>query len=200
MNNRVIVGAVALASAGLASICCIGPLIMTGLGLGSLGLAAGLTRYRPLFLALTGLVLAAGFYLAYRKRAVACADGNCELRSGNRTVKATLWAVTVMTLGVATFPNWSAWLLNRGSVAVAADAQVISLRISGMDCAACAAAIKKSVEKVPGVTSASVDFDSQRARVATDGKADPQAVLEAVAAAGYKAEILEGGAHGKPRS
>lgn len=200
MNNKIVVGAVALASAGLASICCIGPLIVTGLGLGSLGLAAGLTQYRPLFLALTGLVLAAGFYLAYRKRPTTCADGSCELRSGSRIVKAALWTITALTLGVATFPNWSAWVLNGGSAAVPASAQMISLRVSGMDCAACTAAIKKSVEKVPGVYSASVDFDSQQATVATDGKADPQAVLKAVAAAGYKAEILDGGAHGKPRS
>ncbi|MBI3296638.1 MAG: heavy-metal-associated domain-containing protein [Elusimicrobia bacterium] len=69
-----------------------------------------------------------------------------------------------------------------------------------MDCAACTSAIKKSVEKVPGVYSASVDFDAQRALVATDGKADSQAVLKAVAVAGYRAEILDGGGHGKPRS
>ena len=85
MNNRIAVGIAALASAGLASICCIGPLALTGLGLGGLGLAAGLTQYRPLFLALTALVLAVGFHLAYRKREVPCADGSCELRSGSRT-------------------------------------------------------------------------------------------------------------------
>lgn len=191
MNNRVVVAAAALASAGLASVCCIGPLILTGLGLGSLGLAAGLTQYRLLFLALTGLVLAAGFYLAYRKRPVVCADGDCELRSGSRTVKAALWSVTAVTLAVATFPNWSARLLARGPVAVPAGAKSISLKVSGMDCAACTAAITKSVQKVPGVYSTSVDFDSQKATVVTNGKADLQAVLKAVAAAGYQAEILD---------
>lgn len=199
MNNRVVVAAVALASAGLASVCCIGPLVLTGLGLGSLGLAAGLTQYRSLFLTLTGLILAGGFYLTYRKRPVACADGNCELRSGSRTMKAALWSVTVVTLAVATFPNWSARVLARGPVAVPAGAQTISLKVSGMDCAACTAAITKSVEKVPGVYTASVDFDSQKATVVTNGKADLQAVLKAVAAAGYQAEILDGGGHGKPR-
>ncbi|MBI5594678.1 MAG: heavy-metal-associated domain-containing protein [Elusimicrobia bacterium] len=200
MNNKVVVGAAALASAGLASICCIGPVVLTGLGLGSLGLAAGLTRYRPLFLGLTGLVLAAGFYLAYRKRTAVCADGSCELRSGSRTMKAGLWAITALAMAAATFPSWSARVLNGGSAAAPADALLISLKVSGMDCAACTAVIRKSVEKVPGVYSASVDFDGQRALVSTDGKADPQAVLTAVAAAGYKAEILDGGSHGKPRS
>ncbi|TBR26055.1 hypothetical protein EPO15_01030 [bacterium] len=200
MNNKIVVAAVALASAGLASICCIGPLILTGLGLGSLGLAAGLTQYRPLFLVVTGLVLAVGFYRAYRKRSVACADGSCELHSGGRAMKAGLWAITALALAVAAFPSWSARALRAGPASVPAGARMISLKVSGMDCAACTVAIKKSVEKVPGVYSASVDFDSQRATVATDGNADSQAVLMAVAAAGYKAEVLGGGGHGKPRS
>ena len=38
MNNKVVVGIAALASAGLASVCCIGPLALTGLGLGWLGI------------------------------------------------------------------------------------------------------------------------------------------------------------------
>lgn len=199
MNNKII-GIVALASAGLASVCCIGPLVLTGLGLGSLGLAAGLTQYRLLFLVLTAIVLAAGFYFSYRKRPVACADGKCEMRSGSRTMKAALWTVTALAAAMATFPSWSTWVLTGGPAAAPAGAHTLSVKVSGMDCAACTVAIKKSVEKVPGVYSASVDFDEQRATVITDGKADPQAVLKAVAAAGYKAEIMKGGSHGKPRS
>lgn len=199
MNNKII-GVVALASAGLASVCCIGPMVLTGLGLGSLGLAAGLTQYRLLFLVLTAIVLAAGFHFAYRKRPVACADGKCEMRSGSWTMKAALWTVTALAAAMATFPNWSAWVLTIGSAAAPAGAQTLNVKVSGMDCAACTVTIKNSVEKVPGVYSASVDFDDQWATVITDGKADPQAVLKAVAAAGYKAEIMEGGVHGKPRS
>lgn len=199
MNNKA-VGIAALISAGLASVCCIGPVIVTGLGLGSLGLAVGLTHYRPLFLALTGIILAVGFYLAYRKRSIPCADGSCEMRSGSRTMKAALWFVAVLAAAMATFPNWSAWILARKPGVAPAGFQTISLKVSGMDCAACTVAIQKSVEKVPGVHSASVDFDSQRATVITDGQADPRAVLKAVAVAGYKAEIADGGAHGKPRS
>ncbi|MCI0409771.1 MAG: hypothetical protein L0191_14615 [Acidobacteria bacterium] len=45
-----IVNAGAVISAGLASICCLGPLALAGAGLGSLGLAIGLAKYRPLFL------------------------------------------------------------------------------------------------------------------------------------------------------
>lgn len=197
-KNKLLVGTAALASAGLASACCIGPLLLTGLGLGSLGLAAGLTRYRPLFLVLTALVLAAGFYLAYRKREVPCADGGCEVRSGSKTMKAALWGLTALALGLGTFPRWSALVLAGGSAAVPAGAKVLTLKVSGMDCAACAVSIKESLEKVPGVYSASVDFDAAQATAVTNGKVDPAAALEAVTAAGYKA-VVAGGRDDDPK-
>lgn len=200
MNNKVVVGIAALASAGLASVCCIGPLVLTGLGLGGLGLAAGLTQYRSLFLALTVLVLAVGFYLAYRKREVPCADGSCELRSGSRTMKAMLWTVTVLALAMATFPSWSVRVLTSGPAAIPAGAETLTLKVSGMDCAACTVSIRQSLEKVPGVYSASVDFDTAKATVVTNAKVDAAAVLKAVAAAGYKAVVVVGGRDGKPKS
>lgn len=198
-RNKVMVGIAALASAGLASVCCIGPLLLTGLGLGSLGLATGLTRYRPLFLALTGLVLAVGFYLAYRKREVPCADGSCEVRSGSRTMKAALWSVTALALALGTFPRWSVLFATGGPAAVPAGAQTLTLKVSGMDCAACTVSIRESLEKVPGVYSASVDFDAAQATVFTNGTVEPAAALEAVAAAGYKA-VVAGGRDGEPKS
>lgn len=198
-NNRII-GAVALLSAGLASVCCIGPLVVTGLGLGSLGLAAGLAHYRPLFLALTALILAVGFYLAYRKRPVVCVDGRCELQSVSRTMKAALWTVAALAMGVASFPNWSARVLAGGSAAAPAGARTISLKVSGMYCAACTVSIRQSLEKVPGVHSASVDFDTAKATVVTNAKVDTAAVLKAVATAGYKAVVVDGGRDGKPKS
>lgn len=100
----------ALISAAFASICCLGPLVLAGLGLGGVGLAAGLVRYRPLFLVLTAVLLAVAFYFTYRKKEVACPDGTCEFRSGNKTMKTTLWIITVITIGVATFPTWSCCL------------------------------------------------------------------------------------------
>lgn len=193
--DKKLVGLAAVASAGLASVCCLGPIVVTGLGLGSLGLAAGLTKYRSIFLAMTGVVLAVAFYLAYRKRSVACADGSCELRSGSRAMKAGVWTMAALAAVLATFPSWSGRLISGGSVAIPAGAQVLSLKVSGMDCAACTVAIKQSVEKVPGVLSADIDFPGGRATVVSDGKADPRAVIRAVAAAGYKAELLDGGGH-----
>lgn len=196
--DKKVFGLAALASAGLASICCLGPLVVTGLGLGSLGLAAGLNKYRPLFLAMTGIALAVAFYFAYRMRSVNCADGSCELRSGGRAMKAAVWTVAALAAAMATFPSWSGRFASNAPVAVPAGAEILALKVSGMDCAACTAAIKQSVEKVPGVLSADIGFPGGRATVVSDGKAEPEAVIRAVEAAGYKAELLNGAGHEQP--
>ena len=197
-SNKVAVGLAALASAGLASVCCLGPLALTALGLGGVGLAAGLTRYRPVFLGLTAAVLAVGFYLAYRKRESACAAGSCEVSSGSKTMKAALWSVTALALALATFPNWAARVVD--SAPIPAGAETLMLKISGMDCATCTISIKEALERVPGVRAARVDFAAGQATVAASASLDPAAALAAVAAAGYKAEVLEGGGNGKRRS
>lgn len=193
--DKKLMGLAALASAGLASVCCLGPLVVTGLGLGGLGLATGLSKYRPLFLTVTSVVLSVVFYLAYRKRSVNCADGGCELRSGSRAMKAGVWTVAALAAATATFPSWSGRFFASAPVAVPAGAQILSLKVAGMDCEACTAAIKKSVEKVPGILSAAIDFPGGRATVVSDGKADPAAVIRAVEAAGYKAEPLNEAGH-----
>lgn len=199
-NNGRFVGLAALLTAGLASVCCIGPILAVALGFGSLGFAAGLVRYRPLFLALTAVILAFGFYQAYRKRSVECADGSCEMRSGSRAIKTGLWVLTAAVLALATFPEWSACLLGQckpkaaaggAAASVPAGARAISLGISGMDCAACTVEIKKDVEKLPGVYSANVDFYAGTALVETNGKVNPQDVVRAVAAAGYQAKVIQ---------
>lgn len=198
--DKKLVGLAALACAGLASICCLGPLIVTALGLSGLGLAAGLAGYRTAFLLLTGAVLAAGFYLTYRKRQVACADGRCEFRSASPTAKAALWLITAGALAMATFPNWSARVLPGADAAVPAGAQILNLKIAGMDCAACVVSIEKSVKKVPGVYSVQVDFDRGLATVVADRQARPQAVVQAVQAAGYRATFVSEQANGKSKS
>lgn len=101
-----LVGIAAVASAALASICCIGPLVLAGLGLGSLGFAAGFVKYRPLFVAVTFVLVGLAFYLTYRKREVHCADGSCRVASAGRGAKILLWIVAVAAIGLASSHLW----------------------------------------------------------------------------------------------
>jgi copper chaperone len=62
----------------------------------------------------------------------------------------------------------------------------IELKITGMSCGACVSHVTGALEKVPGVRSAHVDFESQMARI--EGEAlDMAALVAAVEEEGYGA-------------
>ena len=62
------------------------------------------------------------------------------------------------------------------------------LKIDGMTCGHCSAAVKRALERVAGVVSADVDLAAGRARV--KGAADPGALVAAVQDEGYRASPL----------
>src|SRR5438093_2166377 len=96
----------------LASICCIGPLVLGAVGLGSLGFAAALAPLRPWFLGLTGVLIVIGFFLAYGpQRPDACAPAEaCANPAIRRNQRLALWAVTLVAMALATYPGWAARL------------------------------------------------------------------------------------------
>lgn len=89
-------------SAFFSSLCCVGPLIFTalGVGAGTTGFLAGtaqfakvLVPYRPLFIGLTFLLLGMGFYSVYRKGTRCATDSTCLPNTLKKT-KAALWIIT----------------------------------------------------------------------------------------------------------
>lgn len=67
----------------------------------------------------------------------------------------------------------------------------ISLKVSGMTCGGCVAAVKKALEAVTGVDEAVVDLQSGTAEViAGDDKVTPEKLVMAVRLAGYEARVL----------
>jgi copper chaperone len=68
------------------------------------------------------------------------------------------------------------------------------LKIEGMTCERCAAAIKSKLLECPGVVAAEVDYPAGRARVKYDSvKIDPAKLIEVVNAGGYRAALIGGG-------
>ncbi|HZH12704.1 MAG TPA: copper ion binding protein, partial [Microvirga sp.] len=60
------------------------------------------------------------------------------------------------------------------------------IAVEGMNCASCVGRVEKAIKSVEGVTAATVNLATERAHVSfVSGKADPQAVAEAIRAAGY---------------
>ncbi|MHC4101002.1 MAG: heavy metal translocating P-type ATPase [Planctomycetota bacterium] len=69
------------------------------------------------------------------------------------------------------------------------DAEEIRLRVSGMDCAGCAASIQRALEARPDVHSAAVSFTEGLATVVGEALR-PEALVEAVRGRGFDAEPL----------
>lgn len=97
----------AVVSGFLASACCIGPLLLVFLGIGSAGALTALEPYRPYMMALTFLFLGVAFYLVYRKpKAADCEADEACCKNGSRKVqKILLWIATVFALAMLFSPQ-----------------------------------------------------------------------------------------------
>ena len=85
-----------------ASSCCILPLVLFGLGVSGawIGNLARLAPYQPYFIAATAACLGGGYWLRYRSRKIACADGEvCARPLPNRIVTMSLILATVLVIG-----------------------------------------------------------------------------------------------------
>lgn len=160
-----------LGSAGaafLASLCCIGPLVLAGLGVGGAGLATGLAEYRPLLMGITAVLLGAAFYYTYRKREVACGDGSCRTSRGSRNSKLSLWGITTFVILLFSIPylNWNQ--MNAKEPLANANLTTVSLQVNGMTCSGCESIIEVAVGRLNGVSSVDVNYSSKEAVISYD--------------------------------
>ena len=76
--------------------------------------------------------------------------------------------------------------------AFAAGARTATLDVDNMDCSACPITVREALRKVPGVTSAKVDFKTKRVVVVFDSaKATPDALTKATADIGFQSKIAQ---------
>jgi mercuric ion transport protein len=148
----------AVAATFVSCLCCLGPLVAVGLGLGAFGVAV--EPLRPYLLAASVVALGFGFRRVYRRPSGACgADGTCVSQRGNRTTRAGLWiaALAVLVMGVA--PYAAGPLVAALSEAKSTNAlATATLEVKGMTCAGCETTVRLALERTPGVGSASVTF------------------------------------------
>lgn len=175
--------------AGLAaSLCCIGPLLSVGLGLGGFAASAWFAQRRPGFLAVTVVLLGFAWYLAYRGSKADCTDASCA-RSSGKVARGGLWLGTLVALAAAIYPSLPAasHQLNDGSVATG-DAK-LSVRIPSMDCAQCAKGIEASLSRAPGVRRAVVNYETKSAVLVFDPSfTSRDKLLALIARTGFAAE------------
>lgn len=203
MRENTTLGAAVLAAI-TASLCCIGPLVATLLGIGSFGAAAVFETWRPYLLGVTFALLAAAFYYTYRQREVACADGTCKVSRAPRWNKAMLWIATAVVLLFAAFPYYSGPLLaalNRNGDQTKQSASPSTpvpqltqarLTVSGMTCGGCAASLEAALADIPGVVSAKASYEKGEAMVEYDAaRVTTEQLKEVVKKVGFKAEAVK---------
>ncbi len=108
-KKNALVGAGAVAAAFGASLCCILPVAVAVLGVGSAALGAKLEPLRPWFAGLTLVLLGFAFHQAYRP--VDCAPGEaCAVPASRKRLRRWLWIVTIVALALMAFPYYASWL------------------------------------------------------------------------------------------
>jgi mercuric ion transport protein len=110
VRKSLFVAAGAVLAAFGASLCCILPVAVAVLGVGSAALGAKLEPLRPWLAGLTVLLLGFAFYRAYRP--VECApDEACAVPASRRRTRLVLWLVTAVALALMAFPYYVSWLV-----------------------------------------------------------------------------------------
>ncbi|MBL4844024.1 MAG: cation transporter [Planctomycetes bacterium] len=186
----------ALFSAVLSSACCWLPLLLIGFGLSAGGVASAFEAYRPALLAVTGLFLAVGFYLAYLRNEKcepdsACATPNRKLLLFN---KISLWAATVVVAGFAFFPNYVGAFLSDGGDAAPPPAtsealRVVKVDIEGMTCEACSVNLTAALKRVEGTRQVAVSFEEKLATVHVVAGTEQATLIQAIEATGDKGKV-----------
>lgn len=184
-------------SAVIASACCWLPLLLVALGVSVAGVSAAFEKVRPLFLTVSIILLAAGFYFVYVRRE---AQANKRwrgrpARENKRLNRTILWVAAAVVLAFAFFPKYAGFVLgktaSRDVQGNASGSRVVTLAIEGMTCEACAITIQKTLAAVPGVGNASVVFADREAHIILDrsSPASNKALIQAIAKAGYVAKL-----------
>lgn len=191
------VGFAAVVSGVFASACCLGPLVLAGVGLSGVWFSQLFSPYRPYFMGGTFVLLAAAFAYTFKKEKpkegeVACLT--CESPKKRARTRGTLALFTLIALLFAFYPaiggKWVELKETSSQAQEVKPAQNITLSIQGMTCSSCVLHIQKALKKVPGVSAASVNYESKKAEVAAGANVSPDELVKAVENEGYHARVV----------
>jgi copper chaperone CopZ len=185
-------------SAIVASLCCIGPVAVVLIGVGSIGAFSVFETYRPYFVGLTVIMLGLAFYLTYRKREVTCEDGSCKVEHAGKWNKISVWGATLLAAVAIAFPYYGASLITSAQATPAPHSTHSTsfakafLNIEGMDCEACAAGLEATLGRVDGVGMVKVTYEEGMAVIEYDpAVVQPNNLIAKVDEVGFKATLNE---------
>ncbi len=183
-----------IVSAIAASLCCIGPVAVVLIGVGSIGAFSLFEIYRPYLIGFTVIMLGLAFYLTYRKREVICEDGSCKVERAGKWNKISVWGATFLAAFAIAFPYYGAALITSAQATPPPHATHSTsfakavLNVEGMDCEACAAGLEATLGRVDGVRMVKVIYEEGMAVIEYDpAVVQPNDLIAKVDEVGFKA-------------
>jgi copper chaperone CopZ len=176
-------------SAILGSICCVGPLLLVALGLGTT--AALIAGYHWLFV-IAAIVVLAWAWVKYFREETRCA---CEHRAmnGRGPSLLTLLIASAIVLGFAALNVSSYVFAETPPVPQAfgtADLQRVVIPVEGMSCTTCEIAVRHALKRIDGVKSVHVSLATKTATVDYEAaKTTLEQLVAAINSTGYRASL-----------
>ncbi len=94
-----------------ASLCCVWPVAVVVLGVGSAALGAIFELFRPYFTVVTLALLAFGFYQAYSPRSECAPGDSCSVPENRNGQRLVLWIIASVAMLLLAFPFYVGWLI-----------------------------------------------------------------------------------------
>ena|SRR5947208_3066102 len=178
-------------SAILASTCCIGPLLLVAIGVGSGAVSVG--RYHWFFL-IAGMAVLTWAWAKYLREKTVC-DCEHQPMEERRSGMLTLLITTVLVLGFAGL-NISRYVFASGPVPAQTQTQLanrlnrIVVSIEGLSCVTCEIPVRHALRRIDGVKSMHVSAATKSATVDYEAaKTNPEQLVAAINSTGYRAAI-----------
>lgn len=179
----------ALVTAILASVCCLGPIVLAVLGVGGAGLFSKFENLRPYLFGLTAILLGLAFFFTYRKRKVKCEDGSCKIHKASKWNKIALWAATALIVLFMAFPYLiGALKTDSGNNQMNGEISEVVITVKGMTCSGCEFNVEKAVKKLNGIIKVKANHKKEKAHVSfNEGQVKIDEIMQVINKTGYKA-------------
>lgn len=180
-----------LLSALFASVCCLGPVLLVMLGLGSLGVGAVLGRSHWWFIG-AALALLTYAWRSYLREVHRCQAASCEMVRGTTTRTGLMLASVVVAvfvgLNLSTYASQPHKLSSIGTASRAGQLTSVAIPVEGMTCFTCELTVESSIKELPGVQSVDAKVNERAAHVTYDpSRVTLDELIAAINKTGYKA-------------
>ena len=176
-------------SAILASTCCIGPLLLVAIGVGSGAVSVG--RYHWFFL-IAGMAVLTWAWAKYLREKTVC---DCEHKAmgGRLSAILTLLITTALVIGFAGL-NISRYVF--GSLPPGAESRLpnglsrVVVSVDGLSCVTCEIPVRHALRRIDGVKAIYVSAGTKTATVEYEPvKTNPEQLVAAINSTGYRASL-----------